>query len=78
MCRLYKLQGQLSDDSSLLWLVVRCRTSDRFFKPWKNPEYRGRIWYPAYDKFAPDGWLNDETRLVYTAFTEHAGSGSGW
>jgi hypothetical protein len=48
-------------------MVVGCRTSNTFFRPpWKNPEYRGRIWYPG----SRDGWLNEETSLVYSAFTK--------
>jgi len=63
----FALQGQFGNRRSLLWMVVRCRTSDTFFQPpWKNPQYRGRIWYPG----CRDGWLNDETRLMYSAFTK--------
>ena len=67
----YRLKTQLGNRCELLWMVVRCRTSDTFFEPWKNPKYRFRIWYPAYrDCPCRDGWLNWETHLVYSEFTK--------
>src|SRR5262249_8915456 len=59
-----KLQRELGDHRILLWVVVRCQTSDTFFEPWRNPKFRGRILYPCCG-----GWRNEPTRLVYSVFT---------
>jgi hypothetical protein len=52
-------------------MVVRCRHCQTFRKEWRwrNPQYRDRIRYPdCYYGEGRDGWLNQETRELYSEF----------